>query len=95
MTQGCIVGLIGTAIGIAFGILFSLTVGDLAAMLERMLGITLLSAEVYPVDFLPSELRLSDILGVSIGVFVLSLLATLYPAWRASRVQPAEALRLE
>jgi lipoprotein-releasing system permease protein len=95
MTQGCIVGLIGTAIGIAFGILFSLTVGDFAAILERMLGITLLSAEVYPVDFLPSELRLRDILGVSIGVFVLSLLATLYPAWRASRVQPAEALRLE
>lgn len=95
MTQGCIVGLIGTAIGIAFGILFSLTVGDFAAMLERVLGITLLSAEVYPVDFLPSELRLSDIIGVSIGVFVLSLLATLYPAWRASRVQPAEALRLE
>lgn len=95
MTQGCIVGLIGTAIGIAFGILFSLTVGDFAELLESALGITLLSAEVYPVDFLPSELRLSDIVGVSVGVFVLSLLATLYPAWRASRVQPAEALRLE
>lgn len=95
MTQGCIVGLLGTAIGVAFGILFSLTVGDFAAMLERSLGITLLSADVYPVDFLPSELRASDIVGVSIGVFILSLLATLYPAWRASRVQPAEALRLE
>jgi lipoprotein-releasing system permease protein len=95
MTQGCLVGLIGTIIGIAFGVLFSLTVGDFAAWLERAFGITLLSAEVYPVDFLPSELRLSDIFGVSAGVFVLSLLATLYPAWRASRVQPVEALRLE
>jgi lipoprotein-releasing system permease protein len=95
MAQGCLVGLIGTVIGIAFGVLFSLTVGDFAAWLERAFGITLLSAEVYPVDFLPSELRLGDIIGVSLGVFLLSLLATLYPAWRASRVQPAEALRLD
>lgn len=95
LTQGCIVGLIGTLIGVALGVLFSLTVGDFAALLERVFDIQLLSAEVYPVDFLPSQIRLMDILGVSVGVFFLSVLATLYPAYRASRVQPAEALRFE
>lgn len=95
MTQGCIVGLIGTVIGVAVGVFFSLTIGDIAALIEQMLGVKLLSAEVYPVDFLPSQLRLTDIAGVSLGVFLLSLIATLYPAYRASRVHPAEALRFE
>jgi len=95
MTQGLIVGLMGTVIGVAFGVLFSLTIGEFAAFIEQALGITLLRADVYPVDFLPSELRFSDIVVVSVGVFVLCLFATIYPAWRAARVQPAEALRLE
>ena len=95
MTQGLIVGLMGTVIGVAFGVLFSLTIGDMAAFIEQALGITLLSADVYPVDFLPSELRFSDIVVVGAGVFVLCLIATIYPAWRAAGVQPAEALRLE
>src|SRR5690606_31835290 len=61
LTQGCIVGLLGTAIGIAFGVFFSLTVSDLAAFIEGVSGVTLLSADVYPVDFLPSQLRMADI----------------------------------
>ncbi|MGJ8690007.1 MAG: lipoprotein-releasing ABC transporter permease subunit [Gammaproteobacteria bacterium] len=95
LAQGCIVGLIGTVIGVALGVFFSLTVGDFAAMVERVFSIQLLSAEVYPVDFLPSQIRAADIIGVSVGVFLLSVVATLYPAYRASRVQPAEALRFE
>lgn len=95
MTQGCIVGLIGTAIGVALGVFFSLTVGDFVALVEQLFSVQLLSAEVYPVDFLPSQIRLGDIIGVSVGVFLLSVLATLYPAYRASKVQPAEALRFE
>tara|TARA_R110001606_G_scaffold249094_3_gene397029 strand:- start:672 stop:1556 length:885 start_codon:yes stop_codon:yes gene_type:complete len=95
MTQGCIVGLIGTVIGVTLGVIFSLTVGDFAALVERTFDIQLLSAEVYPVDFLPSQIRIGDIVGVSIGVFLLSVLATLYPAYRAANVQPAEALRFE
>lgn len=95
VTQGVAVGLMGTIIGIGFGIFFSLTVSDFASFVERALGIQLLSAEVYPVDFLPSQLRFSDIVWVSIGVLILSVIATLYPAYRAARVQPAQALRSE
>ena len=95
MTQGCVVGLIGTGLGVALGVFFSLTISDIAALIESVFDVKLLSAEVYPVDFLPSQIRFADIVGVSIGVFLLSVLATLYPAYRASRVQPAEALRFE
>jgi lipoprotein-releasing system permease protein len=95
MTQGCVVGLIGTGLGVLFGVFFALTISDIAGLIESVLGVKLLSAEVYPVDFLPSQILLSDIVGVSVGVFLLSVLATLYPAFRASQVQPAEALRFE
>ncbi len=95
MTQGCVVGLIGTGLGVAFGVFFALTISDIAALIESVLGVKLLSAEVYPVDFLPSQILVSDIVGVSAGVFLLSVMATLYPAYRASQVQPAEALRFE
>ncbi|MFM1897369.1 MAG: hypothetical protein RLZZ385_2443 [Pseudomonadota bacterium] len=95
LLQGCMVGLIGTAIGLVLGVLASLWVGDLARWMESALGIQLLSADVYPIDFLPSQLRLSDLLWVTAGVLVLSVLATVYPARRAAAVQPAAALRLE
>lgn len=93
--QGSLIGLIGTLIGLVLGVALALTVGDLFAWIEQMSGAQLLSADVYPVDFLPSELRSSDLLGVCAGVFVLCVVASLYPAWRAARVLPAEALRSE
>lgn len=93
--QGCMVGVMGTGIGLAFGLLAALGVGDLAAWLESGLGIQLLNAEVYPIDFLPSEVKLSDIIGIACGVMLLSLLATIYPARRAAATQPALALRME
>jgi lipoprotein-releasing system permease protein len=89
------VGLLGTLIGLLLGTALALSVSDLFAWIEQLSGAQLLSADVYPVDFLPSELRASDLLGVSLGVLVLCLLASLYPAWRAARVLPAEALRSE
>lgn len=95
VTQGVAIGLMGTIIGVTAGVFFSLTVSDFAQFIESSFGLKLLSAEVYPVDFLPSQLRFSDIVWVSIGVLVLSVIATLYPAYRASRVLPAEALRSE
>lgn len=95
MFQGCLIGFMGTAAGLLLGSLLALSVSDIFSWVEGLSGAQLLSADVYPVDFLPSQLRASDLLVVSVGVFVLSLGASLYPAWRASRVQPADALRSE
>ena len=95
MLQGCLIGVIGTGLGLLSGSLLALNVSDLFAAFESMSGTQLLSAEVYPVDFLPSQLRVADLITVSAGVLVLCLLASLYPAWRASSVLPAEALRAD
>ena len=75
------------------GVLLSLSVSDLFQWIEGLTGSQLLSADVYPIDFLPSELRWRDMLLVSGGVIVLCLLASLYPARRAAGVHAAEALR--
>lgn len=93
--QGCMIGLLGLVIGLLLGVLMAGSVGDLVAWLEGLSGAQLLSAEVYPVDFLPSQLLLKDLLMISVGVLLLCLLASVYPAWRAARLQPAAALRLE
>lgn len=95
MLQGFMVGAIGTLIGVSLGILAALGIGDFADLIQSVLGVQLLNAEVYPIDFLPSEIKLSDIIGISAGVMLLSILATFYPANRAAAVQPAEALRTE
>ena len=63
--------------------------------LERLIGHKFLSAEVYFIDYLPSQLQLEDVVLVCGAALILSFFATLYPAWRASRTQPAEALRYE
>lgn len=95
MLQGFMVGVIGTGIGLVLGVGAALGVGDFAELVESVLGVQLLNAEVYPIDFLPSEIKLSDIIGISFGVMLLSVLATVYPSRRAAAVQPAEALRTE
>ena len=95
LIQGCLIGLVGTVIGLTAGILLALVIGDLMAWVEGVTGAQMLSAEVYPVDFLPSQVLMSDVVMVSAGVIVLCLLASVYPAWRASRVHPAAALRME
>jgi lipoprotein-releasing system permease protein len=93
--QGCFIGLMGIAIGVLLGVLGSLYVSQFAAFIESSFSVQILNAQVYPIDFLPSELRLADVLFVASGVLVLSLLATFYPARRAAAIQPAEALRHE
>jgi lipoprotein-releasing system permease protein len=95
MWQGGFIALLGIIIGVAFGILGSLQITAFAEFIERQFSLQLLSAEVYPIDFLPSQLSYVDIIIVIFGVMVLSLLATIYPARRAAAIQPAAALRTE
>ena len=87
--------LLGITIGVALGITGSLKVSQLAVFIEQRFSIQLLNAEVYPIDFLPSQLSMMDVTVVAFGVLLLALLATLYPAKHAASIQPAEALRSE
>lgn len=93
LVYGAVIAGVGTSIGGGLGVMLSLVIGDLVAALEQSLGLQLLQSDVYPINYLPSALRWGDILGVCGTAYGMSLIATLYPAWRASRQPPAEALR--
>jgi len=93
--QGSIIGVTGALIGTVLGIVAALTVSDVIAWAESLSGMQILSADVYFISYIPSELRVEDVLIVSASAVLLSFLATLYPSMRASKVQPAEALRYE
>lgn len=95
MVQGCMVGIVGTLLGLIFGILLALNATALVADIQHVLGVQLISQSVYLVDYLPSKLEWSDVWHVCVIALFLSLIATLYPAWQAARTQPAEALRYE
>lgn len=95
LVQGFLVGVIGTLLGVLFGVGLSLVVTDLVAAVERLFGIQFLESDVYPVSYLPADLRLNDVLRVAGTALGVSALAALYPAWRAGRVAPAQALRHE
>jgi lipoprotein-releasing system permease protein len=95
MVQGILIGLIGTGLGVGLGVALALGVTDLVAWIERLLGIQFLSSDVYFISYLPSELLWSDVALITGAALLISFVATLYPAWRASRTQPAEALRYE
>ena len=95
MVQGTVIGVFGTAIGAVLGILAALNVSAGIKSLESALGTQFLNADVYFIDYIPSQLMLQDVLLVCGAALLLSFLATLYPAWRAARTQPAEALRYE
>jgi lipoprotein-releasing system permease protein len=95
MVQGAVVGVIGTLLGVAGGVLLALNIDTVVPFIERTFHFQILSKEVYLITELPSDLQLSDVWGVSGIALLLALFATLYPSWRASRVNPAEALRYE
>ena len=95
MWQGCFIGLTGIVFGVVLGVLGSLYVSQFAAFIEATFSIQILNAEVYPIDFLPSELNFFDVVTAASGVLLLSLLATIYPASRAAAIEPADALRHE
>lgn len=93
--QGAVVGVIGTLLGVIAGVLLALNVTAIVNWLQSILGVQFISSSVYVVNYLPSKIDPSDVLTVVIVALLLSLLATLYPAWRAARLQPVEALRYE
>jgi lipoprotein-releasing system permease protein len=95
MVQGSLIGIIGTLLGVIFGIILALNVQAVVGFIEQLLSIEFLSAEVYYISDLPSELRVSDVVRFAGVALLLSLLSTIYPAWRASRTEPVEALRYE
>ncbi|SHF52422.1 lipoprotein-releasing system permease protein [Modicisalibacter ilicicola DSM 19980] len=95
IVQGLSIGVIGIAIGVALGIALALSVADIIAWFETVSGIQFLDPNVYFISYLPSRLNWSDVGTIVAAAFGLSFLSTLYPAWRAARIQPAEVLRYE
>ena len=95
VVQGTVIGIVGTLAGVAGGVALATHVEVLVPAIERLLGVAILSPDVYYISAVPSEIRWSDVTKVGVVAFVMSVLATLYPAWKASRVQPVEALRHE
>jgi len=95
IVQGTFIGVFGTILGVAGGTLLAYNVGDVVAFIEWLLNVQFLSREVYYISTIPSDPQMADITTVAITSFVLSLLATIYPSYRASKVNPAEALRYE
>ncbi len=95
VVQGTVIGIVGTLIGGILGIIAALNVSSLVGWVERVSGQHIFSSDVYFISNLPSELQAGDVLLICGAGFILSFLATIYPAWRAAQIQPAHALRYE
>ncbi len=93
--QGFIVGMMGTLVGLGGGLLLASNVTSIVNWLEKLFHVQLFASSVYFVNYLPSKIEFSDVMHVCLIAFLMSLVATLYPAWRAAKTQPAEALRYE
>lgn len=93
--QGCIVGLIGVLLGTGLGLAISCNLDVIVPAIEHLFGVEFLPREIYFISQMPSDPRASDIVPIAIVSFLASLLATLYPSWRAARTHPAQALRHE
>jgi lipoprotein-releasing system permease protein len=95
MVQGAMVGVIGTGLGLLLGLGLAFNIDTIVPALERALGASFLPQDVYLISRMPSDPQRADILPIAVISLILSFVATIYPSWRASRVNPAEALRYE
>jgi lipoprotein-releasing system permease protein len=95
VVQGAMIGIIGTLLGVTGGVLLALNVATVVPAIESLAGFKFLSPEVYYITDLPSDVQLRDVMTIGLVSLVMSFVATLYPSWRAARVNPAEALRYE
>lgn len=95
VTQGTVIGVLGTFAGMILGVLLSLNLENIVTFVEAVFDIKLLAADVYFISDLPADLRVADVTKICIIALFLSLLSTLYPAWRGAKTMPAEALRYE
>jgi lipoprotein-releasing system permease protein len=95
MVQGTLIGVIGTFAGLVLGVLIGLHVDTVVPFVENLLGFKFLAKDIYYISDLPSDVQLGDVTVIGSVSLVLSFIATLYPSWRASRTNPAEALRYE
>jgi lipoprotein-releasing system permease protein len=95
MVQGVVIGTVGTILGVVTGIVTALNIDIIVPAIERLFHFQILSREVYYISELPSDLHSGDVVWVALMSLALSFVATIYPSWRAARVNPAEALRYE
>jgi lipoprotein-releasing system permease protein len=95
VVQGTAIGFVGTIVGVVAGVLLALNLEPVVAGIESLFGVHFLDPSIYYINALPSDVHLADVATIGISAFAMSVVATLYPAWRASTTQPAEALRYE
>jgi lipoprotein-releasing system permease protein len=95
MVQGVVAGLLGTLLGLVLGVLLALNITDLSLLLEGFINEIFAGSNIYLISHLQSELVWGDVALVGVAALVISFLATLYPAYRAANIQPAEVLRYE
>jgi lipoprotein-releasing system permease protein len=95
MVQGAAAGVIGTLAGVAFGLLVAFNIDVIVPVIEHLLHVSFLPSSVYLISRMPSDPQQGDIVPIALISLVLAFVATIYPSWRASRLQPAEALRYE
>lgn len=93
--QGGVLALIGTMIGVLLGLLVASHVSEIVQWIEQLINVQLLNADIHQITHIDAKIEWGDVILISISAFVLSVLATIFPAWKASKVQPAEALRYE